>query len=64
LICTNLYSSLFTRKLRIILQAGLLACPILAAFPTACGGQWQGVPKRIKGLTATGIAPVFHGIPF
>jgi hypothetical protein len=40
----------------------------LKAFPSAWGGQWQLVQKVVPpgagGVTATGIAPDLHRLPF
>ena len=51
--------------------AGLLAWFILNTFPSVLlAGQWFEVSVKVRvklpltNLTATGIAPDFHGIPF
>jgi hypothetical protein len=45
------------------LEAGLLACPALAAFPSQRTVA-RVLLKHFCGLTATGIAPELNRIPF
>lgn len=46
------------------MQAGLLACPTFQRLPNNFSIVSDIVPESCKGLTATGIAPDFHRIPF
>ena len=61
----------FTRKLKIVAElAGLLAYPHLIAFPYAGDIQWHEELSNLdtlmvsRGITATGIAPELHRLPF
>jgi len=46
------------------MQAGLLARPTFRRLPNNGLLSVTLVPESCKGLTATGIAPDFHRIPF
>ena len=54
----------FPESYELYLEAGLLACPVLAAFPSPWGTVARVLLKRLCGLTATGIAPELNRIPF
>ena len=60
---TRIYFTFLPKATNWFALAGLLACSALAAFPPDKIEQWQGCQNIIE-LTATGIAPVFHRIPY
>jgi len=58
-----LYLRFFPESYELYLEAGLLACPALAAFPSQRTVA-RVLLKHFCGLTATGIAPELNRIPF
>jgi hypothetical protein len=55
----KLYSPPFSRKLRITLQAGLLAHPVLTAFPSRSKRTVAGFAKTLHRTYSYGDSPGF-----
>jgi hypothetical protein len=53
----------YPESYELLIPAGLLACSFFAAFPPA-GWRTVASMEKNKELTATGIAPDFHRIPY
>lgn len=63
---TGIPTALFPKPCGFV-QAGLLTCPVFAAFPSRKERQWRARRKRPpEGLRtySDGLVPDFHGVPY